>query len=1244
MKINAIRIKNLASLEGLTEIDFTAEPLASAGIFAITGPTGAGKSTVLDALCLALYGKTPRYLQAKEMGIEIHDVQGTTMSQGDVRGILRDGTSDGFAEVDFMGIDGQNYRANWSVRRARNKAEGSLQADQITLKNISNRIDLPGKKAETLKEIERLVGLNFEQFTRSVLLAQGDFTAFMKANKDEKSSLLEKLTGTHIYSEISKKIFEKCRNEENILRELHIRRDGISVLSESEMSELKEQEIGLTAQIEHLKKEIVLLSNEINWHKQLEIFSKTKEEAYTYLQNANKAILESESRKNHLFQVEQAQTSRSWYDALQNNQKQLAEQNTSLVSLTESISSLLSQKEQLTHQLKKEELHWAKAVDWQKEALPKLTEAKKLDTLIAEKIKQSDLAKTELETAKIKQTNFLKEVSEKEVELVQIAKKIQSAQEWQNKLEAKKPIAIHQDIIISKLNDAEKLRLSLQNASLDKNNVAETIKTTSETLKSRLEALELLEKDWKRQHKNVEEQSKALILISIERLNVEKNEIDILFQNTLEAQAIWNSLHPLTAEFDFLCKKQSKDQSDYMLKNEQLLELEKALEHALLAKETSEQMVQKARLSVTEHVETLREQLIENEPCIVCGSKNHPYTLHNPQLEKVWSSLEKSHQQNEKMYLQTFGTKSSLEQEIKTLIDQMSRQATEIDAKKLLLKTKQQAWELHSISKEIEPISHEQKSAWLEQKLRNLKTNQVQLLEQIKAHSDLKSKLDAAKLQLEKAKEKKDICETESQELRSQLAVFSAKMDGIDNTISQTQLDLTALKNSLQDYFESPDWWQKWNEKPQDFVASIRSFSAEWKTKSEQLALDLNKSTTLISVLEQLKNQEKNILDDLAQKTTSAAILEKDLAEKTIARKAIFEGQPADLMEQKLANDVSEAKNNVENITHQVNQNAVREATLEAQKTATVTSIAKLALEIANANAKIEQWLQLFHQKTQQTITITGLQTLLTYSLEWMESERKMVREIADEQTKAATIFEERTQILAEHTAKKPSERPLEELTALHQNAQIENENFAQAKANIGFKIAENERNKLKIGALLDAIALQATIADNWSKLNDVIGSADGKKFRQIAQEYTLEVLLSYANIHLKDLTSRYKIERIPNTLGLQVVDLDMGDEIRTVYSLSGGESFLVSLALALGLASLSSSKMKVESLFIDEGFGSLDPNTLNIAMDALERLHNQGRKVGVISHVHEMTERIPVQIKVSKKSSGRSLVEVVGY
>lgn len=178
---------------------------------------------------------------------------------------------------------------------------------------------------------------------------------------------------------------------------------------------------------------------------------------------------------------------------------------------------------------------------------------------------------------------------------------------------------------------------------------------------------------------------------------------------------------------------------------------------------------------------------------------------------------------------------------------------------------------------------------------------------------------------------------------------------------------------------------------------------------------------------------------------------------------------------------------------------------------------------------------------------------------------------------------------------------------------------------------------------LTGKIQQQDAKADPWRKLNDLIGSADGAKFRMIAQRRTLDLLLRYANHQLNHLAVRYRLERLPESLNLIVIDRDMGDERRSIHSLSGGESFLVSLATALGLASLTSNRLRIESLFIDEGFGSLDPETLNTAMSALMHLESQGRKVGVISHVTEMTDAIPVQIKVVKGRGGASRIVVPG-
>lgn len=392
-------------------------------------------------------------------------------------------------------------------------------------------------------------------------------------------------------------------------------------------------------------------------------------------------------------------------------------------------------------------------------------------------------------------------------------------------------------------------------------------------------------------------------------------------------------------------------------------------------------------------------------------------------------------------------------------------------------------------------------------------------------------------------------------------------------------------------------------------------------------------------VQEQLKSTREAVQVS-EQKLMKLQDFHKDLSDQ---RKTLFNGDPVTAVEERLRASVHTAKQALEEQRKRAEKVQSDITRSQAQQEQLGKDIDSLLKQESVLKEQLNGWITGHNQQHGTALTQEGLSSLLGFTQDWIEKERAALRAIDDAVMQATSILEERTKALATHARQRPSDRKPEALNALRTQAQELFKQHTQQVHEIDFKLREDTLNKQRIGTLLQDIEKQAAIFENWAKLNELIGSADGKKFRQIAQEYTLDVLLSYANVHLEVLSKRYVLQRIPDSLGLQVIDQDMGDEVRTVYSLSGGESFIVSLALALGLASLSSSRMKVESLFIDEGFGSLDPATLNIAMDALERLHNQGRKVGVISHVQEMTERIPVQITVSKQQSGKSKVEVIG-
>lgn len=1243
MKILAIRIKNLASLEGNTEIDFTAEPLYSAGIIAITGATGAGKSTILDALCLALYGKTPRYLQAKESGVEIKDVQGSTLSQGDVRSILRDGTADGFSEVDFKGIDGQDYRVTWSVRRARNRAEGSMQSDSITLKNITTNIDIPGRKQDTLNEIARLVGLNFEQFTRSVLLAQGDFTAFMKANKDEKSSLLEKLTGTHIYSEISKKIYEKYKVEEQQLRDLNLLKEGITTLNEEELKALSDEQATLETQIKSLEKEIENLTAEIGWHQQLSKLQTGHDEAHRALGVATEVQTSTLPRKQKLQTVEQAQQTKSWADALKHAQQQHADKTKVFTTLKAAIATLLEQKESLEKQLELAENSLSEKNKTLADALPLLEQARKLDTLLAEKKEQVEKLKEEAESAAESNKQHQMLLTAKQEDFANIVAQIKTITDWKTEHADRNPIAENKDLILSKLQDAQKLLEILQISAANLAQLQDKIHT-DEAQKATLEA------NWKLQLEDLENvkkiydvQSKELLLTPIEALNLDKSEIDRKVEDTLRAHADWQLFYNALTELEALNQKQLKDQSDYQTKQEALQKLTLQLPLEKAQKDTAYQLLQQARLASADNVETLREALVDDEPCPVCGSTSHPYAVHNPQLENVLALLEKSYQEKEENYLTSHSQQNALEQESNTLQQNIQRQGDDSKAKQTALTAKKQVWEQFDCAQECQAIVDAKKADWIEEKLQDLKTKQANLLAQIQVHTSKKQQLETTKSQLDQLKENTDSLASQIKDIQSKLSVYHEQKNSNTKELDKASADLINVEQLLSPYFTVSDWIENWKATPASFVERIDSFARNWKENTEKLEQHTRQKAALEATVKELENQAKSLASDVSKKAEAYLAQHNIHLDFTHKRNSLFAGQSADETEAILKQALSEVQQQLEQLKESRQQLHIDSAKAHTQKDELAATLTALKTEAQSASQKIQDWLNDFNQKNNQSLSMEALHELLALSNDWMTTERAALQTIEQEVAKASSVLSERKLAFDNHKQNCLSERPLEELNALCNIAKSEAGDKKHKKGENSFRLQQDEANKNKIGDLLKSITAQVATTENWSKLNEIIGSADGKKFRQIAQEYTLDVLLGYANIHLKALTSRYKIERIPSSLGLQVVDQDMGDEVRTVYSLSGGESFLVSLALALGLASLSSSRMKVESLFIDEGFGSLDPTTLNIAMDALERLHNQGRKVGVISHVQEMTERIPVQIKVSKQQSGKSKVEVIG-
>ena len=1237
MKIIAIRIRNLASLEGDTEICFDQEPLRTAGIFAITGPTGAGKSTILDALCLALYAKTPRYKHA-ESGIQVQDGANSSISQNDVRGILRDGTGEGFAEVDFRSVDGYSYRARWIVRRARNRADGNLQGYEMALKNLSTGDDLPGVKTELLEKIEQLVGLSFEQFTRSVLLAQGDFTAFLKSAKDEKAALLEKLTGTDIYSKISMRIFQTFGEQKEALIDLQKSLNGIAVLSDDERAVIEQELERLKNALPLKEQQLKALDKELAWHTQWRTLSDKLLEATNDHDGAVAAQAAAADRTAALERIRSVQSIRTTVDALDHAMDQHRQTQEKITDLQQEEVSLQTTLQDITKKVSEAEQLFKNEEQAADAAKPLLLQARDLDSQLRgleDQGKQLDRDWMEAVKSESEHTNRISEVSRL---YEQADAQVKQLGAWFKDNEKRRSVAEQETFIYARLDaaagwlkdarEAEGLQLQLRKDQEGHQSELLKLEGDRKQLQEKLDALV-------NQLQTLRDSQSA---VDVDALRQEAQQLEAAVQDLQGGLQTWTLLHISMMDVRGIQQQQealNQTLQDAIREKEIQGNAMPAIEEKV---RTAQQKLDQVKLAVSADVERMRAQLKDEDPCPVCGSTHHPFVTKNEPLAELEQSLQDAFDEVNELYLDAHSRLAAFLQQIEVTSKALSALEPQLKSKQSMRTSNTAMWQSFSCKEAAEQLPEAERAGWLETELHTKKDRLTLCKETIRGFDQqhqLLTELDRNQSQYQLDITRKD---SAVQELRIKLGQQEEKLAAGSEMLERTAKQLEQIQQELSPMFSSDQWYDNWRKDPAGFREYVRSFTVLWREKSSSLQdsqLLVSKQWTL---LESLKGQSDGISAEVTKRKEKLTDVIRQLGEARTHRSTLFDGTPADQVEKKLEDRLKAARKYAEDSRLELTEAEKKVNELGGQQVQLQKQLQSLQQQAEGQRTRLNEWLAALPHPLLED----QLRQYLSYSDDWIGTETRALQQLSDQVTRMETLLAQTRRELEAHEKQRAGDRTEQELMQARKEMSDEYDREKERIAEKNVQLKNDEDNRSRVGGIRVQIDAQSVVTERWAKLNEVIGSADGKKFRQIAQEYTLEVLLGYANVHLQMLSRRYVLERIPGTLGLQVRDQDMGDEVRTVFSLSGGESFLVSLALALGLASLSSSQMNVESLFIDEGFGSLDPDTLNIAMDALERLHSQGRKVGVISHVQEMTERIPVQIRVSRRQSGKSKVEVI--
>jgi len=1269
MRILRIGGKNLASLAGEFSVDFEQEPLASAGLFAISGPTGAGKSTLLDALCLALYDATPRLLKALGRSM-LPDVGAETVTTQDTRNLLRRGVADGYAEVDFVGSDNHRYRARWSVRRSRNKAEGALQPTAMSLLQLPDLLPVGGTKTEVKAEIEKRIGLSFEQFTRAVLLAQNEFATFLKADDNERGELLETLTGSAVYSEISMRAFERAKLEQAALQRLTGRLADQKPLSGEERGALEAQSAQADAVVAGLDAQKAVLEQELRWHEQAQRLEQSELQAQQSLQQRLADVEAAAPRRAALEQLDAVQPARPLAADITRIEGEIEAAQAALAARKLESEQALQAQAHAAAVLLQSEAAVAEAEAAQRGAGPKLDQAKALDARIEAMLPAHRQASAALETASQADKVARSALQNKQTEHRQLsaaqehgAAWLARHQQWQALAESWQKWDVLFVQAGQAASQAEKHSYALAAVQRQASHHRDEAARATAGLEGATERLQTLEAQR-------QQAIAALAAFDAEAMHGRRRALEQRRDLLATGEKAWSELDARWQRKAQLDSDATQQQRSKAAAEQHLAEAQQ--QHAILMATfgQAERSLKLAEAACAENVETLRATLQDGQPCPVCGAEEHPYRHDDGALAAMHASLQAEVTRCREQLQKNIEQQTYQRTTAQNSVERLALLATEQHALEEALARAGAAWSAHPLAAETEAAAGADAAAWFAAELSGARDALDLIGEQELAQRRASAARDAAQQACDSATAEHARQQAAAAAAHTALAQSNAEFQALEDKRIEVALQLSGLLDELDAAFNSTElpnegWKDEWKSGPARFYEARRAEARQWQTQRTQLDERAHAFAALDAELHALAAAQAKTGQDADTARSAFSSADAGLQAMQEQRMALWGGKEVRDVEVLLQAAIDAAR-----ARHAAQQQAGQQAAQQHARAeeAIAQSAARLdALHAAAeaAAARLAAWLDSFnHQQAApetgtidlaelagSAITLEELLALLFRPADAIRAEREAVHALDQAAAAAATVLKERQLQRRQHLESAPAQadgasRSMETLAQALDQLSAERKLAHDQAAAHRLGIAQDNDKRQRAHAMLGEIEQQEAIEQRWARLSELIGSADGKKFRNYAQQFTLDVLLGYANAHLGHLARRYQLERINHSsgpsLGLLVRDQDMGGEMRSVHSLSGGESFLVSLALALGLASLSSNRVRVESLFIDEGFGSLDAETLRVAMDALDGLQAMGRKVGVISHVQEMTERISTRILVQPSAGGKSVVSVL--